>query len=258
VRTPLPLNADLLPAHPHERLLPPAEHSDYRSTIGGLLYLAVSTRPDLSFPVSVLARNVHAPTPRHQALLKRILRYVAGTVEYGLHFRSGVEISPDSFVACVDADWGGCKDTRRSTTGFLIAVNGAPVYWRSKRQTVIALSSAESEYLALSSCAKEVSWLRKLFWEVTHVKPWHEGITFEGTSVLIDSTAALSLATNPHVSARNKHIDLKVHHVRELINCGIVVLCYVKSSEQPADLLTKVMCFVTLKHMVTLLRLSSF
>ena len=106
VSTPLPLNADLLPANADEHLMSQKGHSKYRPIIGGLNYLAVCTRPDLSFPISVLARHLHAPTP-HMSYLKRILRYVSGTLYYGLNFRHNCNFNPDSIVVCVDADWGG-------------------------------------------------------------------------------------------------------------------------------------------------------
>lgn len=112
---------------------------------------------------------------------------------------------------------------------------------------MISLSSAESEYIALSSCAKEFSWIRKLFWEIAHASTWEDDNEFSGTSVLMESTAAKSLEVNPHVSARNKHIDLKMHHVRELIQRNIVRLSHVNSFEQPADSLTKIMSPQTLK-----------
>lgn len=105
VWSPLPTEADLTYAHEDENVLPPNEHSEYRSVIGALIYLAVCTRPDSSFAVSVLARHVHAPTYRHQTLLKRVVRYVAGTTEFGLHF-GRVTVTPASFEAHVDVDWG--------------------------------------------------------------------------------------------------------------------------------------------------------
>jgi len=255
VHTPLPEDADFLPAYDGEPTLDHEGHSEYRSIIGGLIYLTSSTRPDLCFPVSVLARHLHAPTERHWTLLKRIMRYLIFTMQYGLHFPSK-EWTESSLGASVDADWGGCYETRKSTTGFLLTVNGAPIHWRSRRQTVVALSSAESEYIALSSCAKDVSWMRRIFWEIAHQEVWHDHISFQGTVMDADSPAAMSLAQNPQVSARNKHIDLKIHHVRDLIKRGVVILNYVMSENQPADLLTKIMNRRTLARMVHLLKLN--
>jgi len=258
VRTPLPVNAFLLPASDDEALLTREDHAAYRAIIGGILYLAVCTRPDLSFPISVLARQMHAPTFHHFAFLKRILRYIAGTTNYGMHYARHGPLNPSCISAAVDADWGGDQDTRRSTTGYMIAINGSPIFWKSRRQTVIALSSAESEYVALSSCAKDVSWIRKLFWEICHQTPWSEHTTFAPTRIDIDSTAARSLATNAQVSAHNKHISLNMHHVRELLQNGVVELRHVASRLQPADLLTKVMTSTTLTDMLRLCFLNGY
>lgn len=144
------------PAYPNEILLSPKENSQYRLAIGSVYHLAVCTRPDVPFQLSALARNLHAPTARHMVPLKRFLRNVSGTLIFGLSFPRHRCFNPTELNSGVDADWGGCNETRRSTTGFDIAVNEAPTYWRSKQQTVISLSSAESEYIALYFCAKEL------------------------------------------------------------------------------------------------------
>ncbi len=114
-RTPLPTKADLFPATEDETILSPSERNTYRSLIGSLLYLAVCTRPDISFSVSVLARQVHAPTKHHMGLLKRVLLYIAGTVHFGLMFPRSDKLSSRSLHSAVDVDWGGCRDTRKST-----------------------------------------------------------------------------------------------------------------------------------------------
>ncbi len=96
-------------------------------------------------------------------LQKRILRFVAGTVHYGLKLPYLVHLSPQSLEASVDADWGGCRETWKSTSGSIIGINKSPVVWKSRKQTIVATSSAESEYIALYDCVKQVSWIRKLF-----------------------------------------------------------------------------------------------
>ena len=106
------------------------------------MYISVCTTPDLSFAVGVLARQMHALGQRHFKLLKRVLRYLAGTVSSDIHLRKGNPLRSSSLGAAVDADWGDDIHTRSSTTGYIIAVNGSPVLWSSKRQTVITLSSA--------------------------------------------------------------------------------------------------------------------
>ena len=257
VYTPLPQNADITPKREDESILPRDQHSLYRSIIGGLLYLSVGTRPDISFSVSVLARHCHAPTRRHMLYLKRVLRYVAGTVTLGLSYpRSGQTLSPRSIAVHVDADWGGCKETRRSTTGYIITINGTPIAWRTRRQTIIALSSAESEYIALSDSGKHITWSRKLYWEVANKEPWREEISFDASRIFIDSTAAMSLATNKQISARGKHIDLRTHHVRELLMTTVIELLYVQSQNNIADLLTKILGLPLMKHLIQLMNMS--
>ena len=130
--------------------------------IGGLSYLATCTRPDLTFTVSALARYLHDPSYYHLCHAKRVMRYVAGTKNYGI-FYPARPLTSLTMDASVDSDWGADVETRRSVTGFVVTINGSPIYWRSKRQTIVSLSSGEAEYMALSSCAREVTWLRKLF-----------------------------------------------------------------------------------------------
>ena len=257
VSSPLPIGAGLLPTSPHEQLLSKRDHQAYRAIVGGLLYLSVCTRPDLSFLTSALARQMHSPCDRHFKYLKRILRYVAGTLEYGL-FYPRLPCTPSSIGAAFDADWGGDIETRRSTTGYLIAINGSPLYWQSKRQTVVTLSSAEAEYVALSTCAKTISWFRNLYWEICHQTSWVEGTSFDPTRIAIDSTAAQSLASNSTISTHNKHISLKFHHVCEMLKERIISLYHVRSHMQPADMLTKILSRIILEHMVDMIHLRMY
>ena len=216
VLTPLPTNAShqLLPAFEDEPHLSKQDHSSYRAIVGGILYLAVCTRPDLSFAIGALARQMHAPTMRHFRMLKRVLRYIAGTRNLVLHYARVAPLETSALLAAVDSDWGGIIESRRSTTGYLVSIHDTPVYWRSKRQTVITLSSGEAEYVALSTCAKDVTWIRKFFTEICTQTPWSESNTIAPTTVEIDSTAGASIASNQNMSARNKHISLKYHHLR--------------------------------------------
>lgn len=251
--TPLPAEGDFSPAHLHENSLSTSEHRNYRTVIGELLYLAVSTRPDISFSVSVLARQVHNPTARHFLQVKRILRYLSGTRDQVLFYPSTE--ARDTVGAFVDADWAGCVDTRQSTTGYIITLGHSPVSWRSQRQTVVALSSAEAEYIALSSCGKELTWMRRIYSELTTRTPYSECSCLKPSNVREDNTAAISLACNDVISTRNKHIDIKTHHVRDLIRKKELILERVGSSEQLADMLTKPVDRYTLRRHSSILLL---
>lgn len=252
VSTPLSLGADVSSRQPCEALLSTAEHHRYRSIIGSLAYLAVCTRPDISFAVSVLSRQLHAPTLRHLSLAKRVVRYIAETREQSIFFSSS---SSAPLTAFVDSDWAGCHESRRSTTGIIVTVNGAPIFWQSKRQTLIALSSAEAEYIAASQCGKQVVWLRRLFWELIKHQPIADEPVLPPTDILSDSTGAISLTTKPSISKRNKHIDLKCHQLKDLYNRKIVAFKHIRTFDQPADMLTKPVSFPVLSRLMRLVHM---
>ncbi len=132
--TTLPKDADLLPAHEHEALLNTAEHKKYRSLTESWLYISACTRSDISFPVSVLARQVYASTMHHMNILKRVLDYVTGTVHYGLKYPCSVNLSPQSLEVHADSDWGECRETRNFNSGWAIGINNSPVAWKSRNQ----------------------------------------------------------------------------------------------------------------------------
>ena len=132
----------------------------FRSTgVGSLLYLACWTRPDIAFAVSELSRFVSAPAAAHGKALKHLLRYLKGTMDLGVVYSKtgGGAGQINLLTAAVDADWAGDADTRKSTTGYVNLLNGAAISWKSKRQSVIALSSAEAEYVAASTLVQEIA-----------------------------------------------------------------------------------------------------
>lgn len=129
----LPRDADVTSIHEGETVFNTKEHKLYRSIIGSLLYLAICSRPDIAFSLAVLARHVHAPTKHHMELAKRILRYVAGTVDYSLKYPRSEKLSLESLNVDVDADWGGYRETRKSISGCIIAINGTPIVWTTRK-----------------------------------------------------------------------------------------------------------------------------
>lgn len=239
--SPLPTDANLTKACEEDILLSRPQHANYRATIGELLYLSVCTRPDISFAVNALARNVHAPTLRHLGYVKRILRYLAGTRNLGVLYPSGKGGASTYYniKAYADSDWAGDHDSRKSTSGLLVCMNGSPVFWKSRRQTVTALSSAEAEYIALSSCAKELVWIRRLVWELTNLQPYSKDAVVPTTSLYTDNTAAISMALRDQISAKSKHIEVKFHHVKDMSKLGILRLHHIGTANQVADILTK-------------------
>lgn len=209
--------------------------SHYGSVVGGLLYAALSTRPDIAYAASIRARAISKPSWSDWVAAKRVLRYLAGTASMGLTLGAinaglgeGVTLAP---TFC-DADWAGDLEGRVSTTGFVLKLNGATIIWGSKKQITVTLSSAESEYLAAGSAAQEVLWARMLLTELGFAQ-------LQPTVLFSDNQAAIAIASDDVHHARTKHIDIRHHWIRQHIREGNLELQWVASAEQEADILTK-------------------
>ncbi|GIL54468.1 hypothetical protein Vafri_9945 [Volvox africanus] len=200
----------------------------YRALVGELNYLAVSTRPDLAFALSVLSRYMAKLTKAAMGMAKGVLRYVAGTRNLGLVFRRRLSEVIDGYS---DSDWAGDMNTRRSTTGYIFRVNGTAVSWSSQLQRTVAASSEEAEYQALSAAVREALWLSKLCEDL--------GVEESQMRIQVDSQGAMNLGNNPITSPRSKHIDVQHHLVRERVASGEVALQYCCTEKMVADVLTK-------------------
>ncbi|KAJ0876901.1 putative RNA-directed DNA polymerase [Helianthus annuus] len=202
--------------------------STYRSLAGALQYLTF-TRPDITYAVQQVCMHMHAPCVTHWNALKRILRYVQGTSEFGLHLTSSPSLSIRAYT---DADWAGCPDTRRSTSGYCVYLGDNLVSWSSKRQATIARSSAEAEYRGVANVVAEICWLRNLLLELHHPLS-------TASLVYCDNVSAIYLSGNPVQHQRTKHIELDIHFVREHVQKGLVRVLHVPSRFQVADIFTK-------------------
>ena len=203
----------------------------YREIVGSLIYLMTNTRPDISYVVTLLGQYMSKPTFAHLSLAKHVLRYLKGTKSLGLNFvksDSGLEM----FGYC-DSDWGGSLD-RKSISGycFMLHKNGPLVSWKSCKQNVVALSSCEAEYVALTSAFKEARFLRQLVSDIN-------GCTKQSIRLFADNQGAIALAKNPVHHQRSKHIDIRYHFIRLDVEEGVVILEYVPTNENIADLFTK-------------------
>lgn len=226
VDTPIDPGIKLLKAKEGEAMINPTE---YRSIIGGLLYLSTRTRPDISFAVGTLAKFSAHPTEQHWAAIKRVLRYLRGTVEMGLRYDRG---RGSKLVGYSDADWAGDVEDRRSTSGYIFTIAGGPISWRSQKQQSVALSSTEAEYMALSSATQEAIWLRSLLISL--------GIEMDEPTILHeDNLPSIGLAKNPQYHGRAKHIGIRYHFTREQVARRTIVLKYCASEDMIADFLTK-------------------
>jgi hypothetical protein len=207
-------------------LLPDA--MEYRSLAGGLQYLTL-TRPDISYVVQQICLHMHAPRTSHLALVKCVLRYVRGTMDFGLHLRAS---SSTSLTAYSDADWAGCPDSRRSTSGYCVYYGDSLISWSSKHQTTVSRSSAEAEYRAVAHAVAECCWLRQLLQEL------HRSLA-TATLVYYDNVSAIYMLSNPVQHRRTKHIEIDIHFVRERVSLGEVCVLHVSSALQFADVMTK-------------------
>ncbi|XP_039778972.1 uncharacterized mitochondrial protein AtMg00810-like [Panicum virgatum] len=200
----------------------------YRSMAGALQYLTL-TRPDIAYAVQQVCLHMHAPREPHGAMLKRILRYIKGTLSFGLHLCATT--SP-TLIAYSDADWAGCPDTRRSTSGFCVFLGDSLLSWSSKRQTTVSRSSAEAEYRGVANAVAECTWLRQLLGELHCSIP-------KATIAYCDNISSVYMSKNPVHHKRTKHIELDIHFVREKVALGELRVLPIPSAQQFADVFTK-------------------
>lgn len=202
--------------------------TSYQSLIGSLMYLAISTRPDIMHAVSVLAQRNKDPHSEHEAGAKHVLRYLSKTISLKLRYcKNGKPVE-----GYADADWTSNNLDRKSYTGYSFFLAGSAFSWQSKKQDVVALSSTEAEYIALSTAAKEAVYLRRLLKEVGCNRK--DPILLKG-----DNMSAIQISKNPVFHKRTKHIEIKYHYIREVVEQKGIELEYVSTNENVSDIFTK-------------------
>ena len=205
-----------------------AKDVPYRELAGTLMWISVGTRPDIAQSVSAVCRFVEQPSRSHWNACKRIAKYLKGTAEKKLAYPANGSLE---LIGYADADWGG-DYSRKSTSGYVFTINGVPVSWASQLQKSVAMSSAEAEYCAGCSAALDAVYLRNLLHDLgePQLKP---------TPLYQDSQPAIEIAKNPIKHKVAKHIDIRVHKLRELVRDKVVELKYLETNKMPADILTK-------------------
>ncbi|XP_019084251.1 PREDICTED: uncharacterized protein LOC109125910 [Camelina sativa] len=214
------------------------DRKQYRRIVGKLMYLTI-TRPDITFAVNKLCQYISAPHTPHLAAAYHVLGYIKGTVGQGLFYSANADLTLKGFA---DSNYGGCLDSRRSTTGFTMFVGDSLISWRSKKQHTVSRSSAEVEYRALALASCELVWLSVLLRDLrvnTAVVP----ISFS------DSTAAVYIATNPVFYERTKHIEIDCHTGRDCLDVGLLKLLHVNTEDQVVDILTKPLFSPQFEHL---------
>ncbi|XP_048637505.1 secreted RxLR effector protein 161-like [Brassica napus] len=201
---------------------------DYRRNIGCLRYL-IHTRPDLACSVGVLSRYMHSPKESHKAALKQVLRYLKGTLSYGLNFGAATQ---EGLIGYSDSSYNVDPDDGKSTTGHIFYLGGNPITWCSQHQEIVVLSSCEAEFMAATEASKQAIWLKDLLGEVF-------GETSEKVVMRIDNKSAIALSKNPVFHGRSKHIHTRFQFIRECVEKGLVKVEHVAGVKQKADILTK-------------------
>ena len=207
----------------------PVDTQQYQEIIGSLVYLSISTRPDIAEAVGKLSQHMGRPNNDHWVGAKRVLRYLKGTTKHGLIYRKSKQFSLFGYS---DSDWAGCVDTRKSTSGFVFMLGDSLISWASKKQPVVALSTTEAEYIALCLATQEAMWLRRLLDSVQNPQ---EGPTL----IYEDNQGTICIAKNPRDTQRTKHIDIRYHFVRESVQNKVITIEKCESQNMIADTFTK-------------------
>ena len=213
--------------------------NSFAKLLGELQFLANATRPDIAHAINRLAAYTANPSLQHTGALKRILRYLAGTKAYGIKYSNSSPSSSESMTTnnpnfifgYADAAFAN-QDDCKSTSGYVFMVAGGAITWRSKKQTTVALSSTEAEYVALAEAAREACWLRNLFGELGYPQT-------HSTQIKGDNNGSIAMARNPQFHQRSKHIAIRWHLIRDLISDNILTIEECRDPEQTADVLTK-------------------
>lgn len=209
----------------------------YRSVVGALQYLTL-TRPDLSFPVNKVCQFLHAPTTEHWTAVKHILRYVQGTVDFGLRINKCASMLVSAFS---DADWAGSVDDRRSTSGFCVFLGSNLISWSARKQATVSRSSTEAEYKAMANVTAEIIWVQVLLKEL-------KLSSSPAATLWCDNLGATYLSANPVFHARTKHIEVDYHFVRERVAQKLLDIRFISTYDQIADGFTKALTMSKLKE----------
>ena len=211
----------------------------YSNAVGSLMYVMVCTRPDISHAVGTVSKYMHNPGKEHWQAVKWILRYIQKTLDVGLIFKKD-DMVGQHVVGYCNSDYAGDLDKRISTTGYVFTLAKAPVSWKSTLQSTVVLSTTEAEYMAITEAVKEAIWLQGLLDDL--------GVGQKQVIVFCDSQSTIHLAKNQVYHARTKHIDVRYYFVQEIIEEGGVLVQKIKTDDNPADMLTKVVTTIKFNH----------
>ena len=198
----------------------PVDKGRYQRLVGRLIYLS-HTRPDIAFAVSMVSQFMHSPYEEHLEAVYRILRYLKSTPGKGLFFKKNEKRGIEVYT---DADWAGSVTDRRSTSGYCTFLWGNLVTWRSKKQNVVARSSAEAEFRSMAQGVCEILWLKRVLEELK--RPVSLPM-----KLYCDNKAAINIAHNPVHHDRTKHVEVDRHFIKEKIESGLICMTFVPTTK---------------------------
>jgi hypothetical protein len=200
----------------------------YRKMIGSLMYLT-NTRPNICFVVNTLSQYMVEPRHVHLIAAKHVMRYLKGTIEYGIKYDVDCEFRLHGYF---DSDWAGSVTDRKSTSGCCFSLGSGMISWFSRKQASVALSTTEEKYMGACLACTEAVWLRKLLSGLFDIE-------LDAATICCDNQSCIKLSVNPVFQDKSKHIGIKYHFIRDVVEKGAVKLHYVVTNEQVVDVLTK-------------------
>ncbi|XP_073154038.1 secreted RxLR effector protein 161-like [Henckelia pumila] len=218
----------------------------YSNAVGSIMYMMVSTRPDITYGLSLVSRFMSKPSREHWKAVQWLMKYLKGTSELKLKYSDSASNTCVVAGYC-DSDYGADLDKRRSIFGYIFTVGGNVVSWKSSLQSVVALSTTEAEYIRLTEAVKEGLWITGFVAEM--------GFEKKGVTIFCDSQSAIHLSKNSFFHERTNHIDVRLHFVRDIISKGLTIIKKIDTLVNPADILTKVVPVSKLNQALGMLNL---
>ncbi|KAI5330103.1 hypothetical protein L3X38_029500 [Prunus dulcis] len=223
-----------------------ADEAQYQKLVGSLLY-PTATRPDIMYAACLLSRFMHCPTNKHYGTAKRVLRYIQGTLDFGLEYKKG---EWTVLIGFCDSDWSGSEDDMRSTSGYAFTFGSGVFSWASVKQQCVALSTAEAEYTSASEATAQATWIRFVLEDFGEMQAVATQLNFENTS-------AIAITKNPIFHQKTKHINRRYHYIKEALQQGVIDLLHCPTKEQVADIFTKALAREQFSYLRELLGVKS-
>ena len=224
------------------------DRTRYQELEGSLMHLSVQTRPDITQAVNKLGQLSSNPTKTHWTALCHVVRYLKGTLDYGLLYGTNSSLVLEPWT---DSSWGDDPNDARSTHGYIFKLAGGPISWKSQKQHSVALSSAEAEYVGESHCGTIIEWFRGLLQELDIPGT----VPDEPTQMYCDNQAAIGMAEKAQFNKKTKHIAIRYHYVRDLVQNGVIEMVFVPTDEMIADAMTKPVGKVKFKRFLSALNM---